>query len=51
LKIKEREGFIKIAPPATSTGYLKVKDIDPETLREETLIMLDEIAATIISLL
>jgi len=51
LNITETEGFITMEPSAESVGYLKIKEMDPEVVRDETRVMLNDIADMIITLL
>jgi len=48
---KETEGFIAIEPLSSSVGYDKIKNMDPDVIRDETLVMLDAIADMIVTLL
>ena len=51
LGVPQTEGFITMAPAADSVGYLKIKEMDPEVVRSQTMNMLNEIADTIVTLL
>jgi len=49
--VPQTEGFITMAPAADSVGYMKIKEMDPEVVRSQTMNMLNEIADTIVTLL
>ncbi len=51
LGVPQTEGFITMEPNIESTGYLKIKEMDPEVVRDETRVMLNEIADMIVTLL
>lgn len=51
LGIRETQGFIVMAPGLESTGYHKIKEMDAIVVRDETLIMLEEISDMIVTLL
>lgn len=46
-----QEGIVVLSPSAGSTGYMKIKEMDPNVVVEEMRIMLDEITTVIVSLL
>ena len=51
LGIREKRGFIVMAPDLGSTGYHKIKQMDAVVVRDETLIMLEDISDMIVTLL
>lgn len=51
LGVQQTEGFVTMEPSADSIGYLKVKEMDPEVVRDETRKMLEEISSMIVTLL
>jgi len=51
LGVAQTEGFITMEPRADSVGYMKIKEMDPEVVRDETMKMLDEISSMIVTLL
>jgi len=51
LGVKETEGFITMAPSLSSTGYKKIKEMDPVVVRDEMRVMLEEVSDMIITLL
>ena len=51
LGVKETEGFITMAPKLGSTGYQKIKDMDPGVVRDEIMVMLEEISDMVVTLL
>jgi hypothetical protein len=51
LGIKEKEGFITMAPKLGSTGYQKIKEMDPVIVRDEIMVMLEEISDMVVTLL
>jgi hypothetical protein len=51
LGVPQTEGFITMEPSGESIGYMKIKEMEPEVVRDETLKMLDEISSMIVTLL
>jgi hypothetical protein len=49
--VPQTEGFITMEPSGESIGYMKIKEMEPEVVRDETLKMLDEISSMIVTLL
>lgn len=46
-----KEGIVTLYPAATSTGYMKIKEMDPAVVAEEIRAMLDDISDTVVSML
>jgi len=51
LGVPQTEGFVTMEHAADSIGFLKIKEIEPEVVRDETRRMLDEISTMIVTLL